>query len=174
MSIWIECQGCHRTFEAGRINKVWCAECKDSRRKEYQARYDTGRKEPCPRCGTPKGFRALLCRSCDNKDRAVRHLGENNPNWRQGRTSDKLGYVYVRIRPGAHRAGQHAYRAEHRVVWEAAHGPIPKGWIIHHLNGIKGDNRIENLAAMPRSEHHIRHAEPYERRIKELEARLRA
>lgn len=46
---------------------------------------------------------------------------------------------------------------EHRLVWEAAHGPIPSGMQVHHKNGNKRDNRLENLELMtPRdhSEHH--------------------
>lgn len=33
----------------------------------------------------------------------------------------------------------------HRVIWEAVHGPIPDGMVINHRNGIKNDNRIDNL-----------------------------
>ncbi|MBA1156926.1 HNH endonuclease [Microvirga mediterraneensis] len=36
-------------------------------------------------------------------------------------------------------------RSVHRMVWEAFNGPIPKGMQINHLNGIKTDNRLENL-----------------------------
>ena len=39
-------------------------------------------------------------------------------------------------------------RWEHRVVYEKHHGPIPKGMQIHHINGNKQDNRIENLAML--------------------------
>jgi len=34
---------------------------------------------------------------------------------------------------------------EHRVVWKEAHGDIPKGMTVDHINGNKSDNRIENL-----------------------------
>lgn len=44
-------------------------------------------------------------------------------------------------------------KMEHRVVWEAAHGPLPPGVEIHHVNGDKLDNRIENLRAVTRLEH---------------------
>ena len=34
---------------------------------------------------------------------------------------------------------------EHRVVWENSHGPIPNGYSVHHKNGNKLDNDLENL-----------------------------
>ena len=35
---------------------------------------------------------------------------------------------------------------EHRYVWEQHNGKIPPKMQIHHINGVKTDNRIENLA----------------------------
>jgi hypothetical protein len=42
---------------------------------------------------------------------------------------------------------------EHRIVWESYHGPIPAGHIVHHINGIRHDNIIENLLCVSHSEH---------------------
>lgn len=45
----------------------------------------------------------------------------------------------------------------HRIVWEAVNGEIPEGLQINHLNGIKSDNRIDNLEVVTASEN-VRHA----------------
>lgn len=40
------------------------------------------------------------------------------------------------------------YKMEHVLVWERAHGPVPKGFCIHHKNHDKLDNRLGNLELM--------------------------
>jgi len=128
-------------------------------------------------CKKDIAARSLRCRVCDNVSRSERYTGKANPNWQEGR-SNKDGYVYVRVKEGAPGKGKGAfYRGEHIVVWERANGkPLPKGWVVHHLNGTKDDNRIENLVAMPRQNHHSHPRDAlkvYERRIRELEQQLK-
>ena len=41
----------------------------------------------------------------------------------------------------------------HRYVWEKERGTIPEGYDVHHLNGDRADNRIENLECLPKAEH---------------------
>ena len=41
----------------------------------------------------------------------------------------------------------------HRVVWESHNGRIPDGYLVHHTNGDRLDNRIENLGMMTLAEH---------------------
>lgn len=63
---------------------------------------------------------------------------------------------------------------EHRYIWEQTHKKkLPDNWVIHHLNGLKGDNRKENLLAMPKSNHHGHLvANALKARIRELEAQI--
>jgi|TARA_Y100001963_G_scaffold76656_1_gene106303 hypothetical protein len=61
-----------------------------------------------------------------------------------------------------------------RLVWTENRGPIPKGWIVHNMNGNMGDNRLENLACIPRKTENISNVvAPYRERIKILELQLR-
>jgi len=61
-----------------------------------------------------------------------------------------------------------------RAVWQEAHGPIPKDWLIHSLNGDKRDLRLENLAAIPRYPKHLGVVTaPYVIRIQSLERELK-
>ena len=41
----------------------------------------------------------------------------------------------------------------HRGCWEAYCGAVPDGYDIHHMDGNRQNNEIENLACMPRGEH---------------------
>lgn len=45
----------------------------------------------------------------------------------------------------------------HRDVWEKNNGPIPKGYDIHHKDGDKSNNDIENLRIMLHSDHTRKH-----------------
>lgn len=53
------------------------------------------------------------------------------------------------------------YRMEHDVVWESVNGPIPEGHDIHHVNGVKTDNRLENLELLTKLEHKRLHSGCY-------------
>jgi hypothetical protein len=41
----------------------------------------------------------------------------------------------------------------HVWAWEQQHGPIPEGYQIHHRNGDKQDNRLENLEIVDPTTH---------------------
>lgn len=52
----------------------------------------------------------------------------------------------------------------HRYVWEKEIGAIPKGYHVHHINGDKSDNRIENLSIMTASGHERLHGQEIARK----------
>jgi len=167
----IKCQQCGEQFEAKRSTARFCPRCRVIRATEKYHLYEKRHPGECSQCGKPITRRAKLCRSCENKTRNSKYLGKNNPNWKGGRTHNE-GYVYI-LHP---REGKkHRYQAEHIVVWEQSNNkPLPKGWVVHHYNGIRDDNLPENLFGMPRKQHSLKQAfEPYEKRIQELEDELR-
>jgi hypothetical protein len=93
---------------------------------------------------------------------------DNNGHWKGG-VNHSHGYrnIYCPDHPRASKR----YVREHILVWERHNGvSLPQGYDVHHLNGIRDDNRIENLCAMPHNEHGKIHSkEIYKRRIHELE-----
>lgn len=46
----------------------------------------------------------------------------------------------------------------HRLIFEECNGLIPKGYDIHHIDGNKLNNNIENLEMLPHEEHMALHS----------------
>lgn len=46
----------------------------------------------------------------------------------------------------------------HRYIWEKAHGQIPDGHHIHHIDGDAGNNELSNLELLEATEHLMMHA----------------
>lgn len=86
-------------------------------------------------------------------------------NYKEGRLKinqahnpfERCGYVRIYM-PSHPRADRFGRIFEHIVVWERANRMlVPDGYVVHHKNGIKNDNRAENLELMRRSEHIAHH-----------------
>jgi hypothetical protein len=55
------------------------------------------------------------------------------------------------------------YVAQHRLVWEQANGRLLRdNEVVHHINGVRDDNRPENLVALTNSEHCGLHTEEHQ------------
>ncbi len=113
----------------------------------------------CPKCHQPR-WRNLwqhnhkktdICRPCWFKetDRWRWMRGPKNPNWRGGKKVNKDGYTRIWLSatdPYYPMANRENYIMEHRLVMAKHLGRLlVRGELVHHINGVRDDNRIENL-----------------------------
>lgn len=118
--------------------KAYCKPCFDEL---YHDKYYT---ENCPVCGLSKSHSSERCRECSKK--AL--LGENHPAWKGGRWVDRNGYVYLYVVDHPRRQNRvgTGYVFEHILVMEERLGRyLRPEETVHHKNGVKDDNRIDNL-----------------------------
>jgi hypothetical protein len=80
----------------------------------------------------------------------------NRTAWKGGRTLETQGYVRI-YSPSHPRCDRRGYVLEHRLVMEAHLGrTLLPTEVVHHINGIKDDNRIENLERFDANADHMR------------------
>lgn len=86
-------------------------------------------------------------------NRSLVRKGDNGSKWNGGVRTTSHGYRQI-FKPEHPRADSMGYVMEHIVVFESESGiTIPKNCCIHHLNGNKSDNRIQNLCMMTHGGH---------------------
>ena len=91
-------------------------------------------------------------------------LREKNSSWRGGRRIEN-GYVQIYM-PDYPKAKPNGYVYEHIYIAEQMLGRPLRSFgfkddrteVVHHINGIKTDNRPENLLALGVNEHHKLHS----------------
>lgn len=129
------------------INFIWqsCLDCGKERWVQYAN-------------GQARTKRCLRCAVIASRD-SVR--GANNVRWKGGRLQDKSGYIVIRLYnddPYRSMAPKNGYIREHRLVMAKHLGRcLLSKELVHHKNGIKDDNRIENLELMPDPQRHIKY-----------------
>jgi hypothetical protein len=76
--------------------------------------------------------------------------GESNRRMPLGSTRLVDGYVYRKVSEVPHVPYTVNWKAEHHLLWTAAHGPIPKGHALRFKNGDRLDVRLDNLELISR------------------------
>jgi hypothetical protein len=88
---------------------------------------------------------------------AAHQTGEKSRWWKGGRHITKRGYIQLK-RPDHLCANAHGYVMGHRLVMEAHVGRVLLPFeVVHHINGVLLDNRIENLMLFSKQGEHIRY-----------------
>ena len=126
----------------------------------------------CTICGIPRWI-ALVhgkpaserCRQCYVKQ----NVGEKNPTWKGGSTIGWCGYKHVLIADDSpfypmarkKKGKRNGYVLEHRLIMAQHIGRCLYPWeIVHHKNGVRTDNKLENLQLIGcRGEHNTHERE---------------
>lgn len=146
----------------------------------------------CQKCGIERIYQAAqirtlvgqgrwrsICQVCSRTD--ISRTGGRIIHKKTGYVVLSKGYVSREDWPLWDRcaASGKGGKLEHRWVMAKFLGrPLASHEVVHHINGIKHDNRIENLRLFTRKQHHAGHDDSYDAlqkalaRIAELEVKL--
>ena len=107
---------------------------------------------------------SLFCHHCKTKEswKEGKHppnpRGSKSSSWKGGKIITRQGYVAISLQPDDFfypMVMRYGYVLEHRLVMAKHLNRCLLSWeIVHHKNGIRNDNRIENLELLPASYKH--------------------
>lgn len=136
----------------------------------------------CKHCGKERWVQGVggkarweYCRACAQIYNRYSPSGSSHYNWKGGITKQKGGYLLQMINRESPYWDMVKTRSkqvlQHRLVMAEYLGRCLKGnEVVHHLNGVRDDNRIENLTLVTLKNHpHATLNSALKERIRELE-----
>jgi len=109
------------------------------------------------------------CRACSS----IARRGKASPTWKGGKKKNQDGYISMRLFPENFfypMTQRRGHLLEHRFVMAQHLGRCLHSWeIVHHINGARDDNRIENLQLVSDDRH--KQITILENKVKRVEGR---
>ena len=142
----------------------------------------------CPNCGKErwviKHYFAIkqqipgLCWSCSR----INPVNGHGYAWKGGSYNRPDGYINMRLEQNDFfypMCDIHGFVLQHRLIIAKYFNRCLLPWeVVHHKNGIKDDNRLENLELLPTGKYHLidtaikKYIKELENKVKQLEAKL--
>lgn len=113
-----------------------------------QAKNGYGGKTYCRKCASQSNGLKRRGKPSHNKGKklSAEQKGANHPSWKGGKYIGGDGYVMIYVGDNGSEIGWHSYRKEHTIVFEESlNRKLTADEVIHHIDGDKTDNQIENL-----------------------------
>jgi len=169
------CEVCGKSFESRAHNARFCPDC---RREAYRAHCLKNEREkyrhPCSNCGILVDRKAKLCHHCFIKKRGTSYRGLNRYRTAPHKQYMRVNGYIKEYCPNHPNCDNHGVVPQHRLVMESVlERYLEKDEIIHHLNGVRHDNRPQNLALVKAHSHTSwTYIKSLQKRIRDLEGQL--
>lgn len=169
------CEVCHQDFEPKAHNAKYCPACRHEAYRAHNRQNERNLyRHPCPICNILIDRKSILCQRCWIKKRGDRYKGLNRQRTGPHKQYTKAQGYIKQYCPDHPYCDNHGFVLQHRLVVEAEiERYLEREEIIHHLNGVRDDNRLQNLMIVKaRSHTNWTYVKGLQRRIRDLEAQL--